>query len=64
MSRSRLVADEEAIKPLREVITLNELAALLRVDRKTVYAAAAHGEIPCVLMVTLKRGFLSDRAGK
>lgn len=30
------------------VLTVDELAALLRVDRKTVYAAIARGEIPGV----------------
>ncbi len=31
-----------------DVITVDELAALLRVDEKTVYAAIARGEIPGV----------------
>jgi excisionase family DNA binding protein len=34
--------------PLPEVLTVDELAALLRVDRKTVYAQIARGEIPGV----------------
>jgi excisionase family DNA binding protein len=29
-----------------EVLTVDELAALLRVERKTAYAAVARGEIP------------------
>ena len=31
----------------RLVMTADEVAELLRVDRKTVYAAAGRGEIPC-----------------
>lgn len=30
-----------------EVLTADEVAKLLRLDRKTVYTAAAKGEIPC-----------------
>jgi len=33
---------------LPDVLTVDELAALLRVDRKTAYAAIAAGEIPGV----------------
>jgi len=36
---------------LPEVLTVDELAALLRVDRKTAYAAIASGEIPGVRRV-------------
>ncbi len=31
---------------LPEVLTVDELAALLRVERKTVYAAIARGDVP------------------
>jgi excisionase family DNA binding protein len=31
----------------RDVLTADEVAALLRVDRKTVYDAAGRGDIPC-----------------
>ena len=34
--------------PLPDVLTVDELATLLRVERKTVYAAIARGEIPGV----------------
>ena len=34
--------------PSSDVLTVDELAALLRVERKTVYAAVARGEIPGV----------------
>jgi excisionase family DNA binding protein len=38
------VADATDVTPA--VITVDELAALLRVERKTAYAAIARGEIP------------------
>jgi excisionase family DNA binding protein len=31
----------------RDVLTADEVAALLRVDRKTVYDASGRGDIPC-----------------
>jgi excisionase family DNA binding protein len=40
--------DEEATDDLPEVLTVDELAKLLRVERKTVYAAIGRGEIPGV----------------
>lgn len=40
--RSRELSDTAA----PEVLTVDELAALLRVNRKTAYGALAHGEIP------------------
>ncbi len=36
------------ITPLATVLTADELAELLRVNRKTVYAMVARGEIPGV----------------
>lgn len=38
--------DEHASDPLPEVLTADEVAVLLRVNRKTVYAAFKVGEIP------------------
>ncbi len=38
--------DDDATLP--EVLTVEELATLLRVERKTAYAAIARGEIPGV----------------
>ncbi len=32
-----------------DVLTANEVAELLRVDRKSIYAAVARGEVPGVL---------------
>lgn len=32
-----------------DVLTVDEVAALLRVDRKSIYAAVARGEVPGVL---------------
>jgi excisionase family DNA binding protein len=40
-------ADENAATP-PAVLTVDELAALLRCNRKTVYAAIARGEVPGV----------------
>jgi excisionase family DNA binding protein len=34
--------------PLPDVLTVDELATILRVERKTVYGAIARGEIPGV----------------
>jgi excisionase family DNA binding protein len=45
-SRARLETDAPP-----SVLTVDELAALLRVERKTVYAAIARGEIPGVRRV-------------
>jgi excisionase family DNA binding protein len=50
------MSDKAAVAPgapdrgpqLAEVLTVDELAALLRVERKTVYAAIRRGEIPGV----------------
>jgi excisionase family DNA binding protein len=42
---------EEGIPPEASVLNVDELAALLRVERKTVYAAIARGEIPGVRRV-------------
>lgn len=36
---------------LPEALTVDEVASLLRVDRKSVYAAVSRGEIPGVLRV-------------
>lgn len=41
---------EEADDPAR-ILTVDELAELLRLERKTVYAAIANGEIPGVRRV-------------
>jgi excisionase family DNA binding protein len=40
---------DDAARPERsaDVMTADEVAALLRLDRKTVYDYAARGEIPC-----------------
>ncbi|MGH7283565.1 MAG: helix-turn-helix domain-containing protein [Polyangiaceae bacterium] len=35
------------IEQLPEVLTVNEVARLLRVNRKTVYRAIERGEFPC-----------------
>lgn len=41
------VADDTTlIEALPEVLTVPEVAALLRVDRKTIYAMVQRGEIP------------------
>jgi excisionase family DNA binding protein len=37
----------EAADPDVDVLSADEVAALLRVDRKTVYDGAGRGEIPC-----------------
>jgi len=34
-----------------DVLTVDEVAELLRVDRKSIYAAVARGEVPGVLRV-------------
>jgi excisionase family DNA binding protein len=44
LSTGGVAAPERLALP--EVLTVDELAALLRVERKTVYAAIARGEIP------------------
>jgi excisionase family DNA binding protein len=36
------------IKPQRRVLTINEVAALLRISRGSAYAAAKRGEIPTI----------------
>lgn len=41
------VPDVAPHKP--DVLTADEVAALLRVDRKSIYAAVARGEVPGVL---------------
>jgi excisionase family DNA binding protein len=38
--------DEETAEPQPPVLTVDELATLLRVNRKTVYEALSRGEIP------------------
>jgi excisionase family DNA binding protein len=44
-------AQKEGGPPLEAVLNVDELAALLRVERKTVYGAIARGEIPGVQRV-------------
>jgi excisionase family DNA binding protein len=41
----------ESAEPLPEVLTVDELARLLRVERKTAYAAIGRGEVPGVQRV-------------
>jgi excisionase family DNA binding protein len=47
----RVASDAEATAHLSDVLTVEEVAKLLRVERKTVYAAIARGEIPGVRRV-------------
>ena len=42
---------DEVVTTSPEILTVDELAVLLRVERKTVYAAIARGEIPGVRRV-------------
>jgi excisionase family DNA binding protein len=52
MSREMIVGGEHIVgahrdyDELMEILTVDELAAFLRVERKTAYAAIARGEIP------------------
>jgi len=39
---------KDSARGLPEIITVDELRALMRVDRKTIYALVARGEIPGV----------------
>jgi excisionase family DNA binding protein len=46
LSRAGVEDDPQEASSLPAVLTADELAALLRVDRKTVYAAFRAGELP------------------
>ena len=51
---------DEIVTPLNEVkeeevLTADEVAALLRLDRKSVYLAAQHGELPCLRLGRILR---------
>lgn len=48
-ARKREVPDSVLPSSLPPIITVDELAALLRVNRKTVYAAIREGAIPGVV---------------
>ena len=50
MQATRILDPEAAARPdeLPPIITVDELADLLRVERKTAYAAVTRGEIPGV----------------
>jgi excisionase family DNA binding protein len=45
------LSESAPCEPLSDVLTVAELARLLRVERKTVYAAIHRGEIPGVRRV-------------
>lgn len=49
-------------QPLPEFLTVDEAAALLRVNRKTVYAAIAVGQIKCLRVGPGKKVFRIPRA--
>jgi excisionase family DNA binding protein len=40
--------DHSSVKPQGRVMTLNEVAALLRISRGSAYEAAKRGEIPTI----------------
>ncbi len=46
-----ITGNDNGVAHLPEVLTVDEVAALLRVNRKTVYAAVKRGEIPGVRRV-------------
>jgi excisionase family DNA binding protein len=49
--RLRVVAGQGLTASAPAVLTVDELAVLLRVERKTAYAAVARGEVPGVRRV-------------
>lgn len=48
MSGKASAAEQFEPVPIPEILTVDELALLLRVDRKSAYAAIKRGEIPGV----------------
>jgi len=48
MKNSQRKGEKNKNQNLADVITVEELATLLRVNKKTVYDAASRGQIPCV----------------
>ena len=46
--RTPYIVETEAVAPIREVMTIDQVAEYLQVSSRSVYALAGEGEIPAV----------------